>query len=170
MTMHENVSGTWKLVTSAAENVSSVWKQILSGYENVSGTWKRFFTVVTLSGEAIDDTVLDPSDATAALRVDADGNVYSITSGAGTVQLDSSTDWIRPTTLASVNFEVQATLNSGSLAGGTTGSWLTLDTDRAWSVAATAPGSQSANLTIEIRYASGPTLASNTYTLNATVL
>lgn len=125
---------------------------------------------VTLSGEAIDDIVSDPSDANAAVIVDADGNVYSLTGTAGTVQIDTTTDWVRPTTAVSALFEIRATLDSGSLSSGTVDTWLTLDNDRTWAVAADAPGSQSASLTLEIRYAGGATLTSNTYTLLAQVV
>lgn len=44
MTMHENVSGTWKNIVDAYENVSATWKRLLEGYENVGGVWKKFYT------------------------------------------------------------------------------------------------------------------------------
>jgi hypothetical protein len=124
--------------------------------------------VVTLSGGIVSDVVAAPDSAFAGLRIDADGNVYAVAS-SGTSQIDTATDWVRPTSVASGSFEVRATLNSGSVTG-TVGSWESLSTDRTWSVAAAAPGTQAANVTIEIRYGSGPVLASGTYDISAQVL
>jgi hypothetical protein len=125
--------------------------------------------VVTLSGEAVADSQPAPGTAAAGITIDADGKVYATTS-VGTSQIDTSADWVRPLTAASAAFEVRATLNSGTLAAGTVDTWLTLGSDRTWSVQALVLGSQSANLTLAIRYAGGPIRASSTYTLSAEVI
>lgn len=66
-------------------------------------------------------------------------------------------DWITPKGKAPGAYECRATLNSGSVATGTTGSWLALTSTRTWTVGV----SGSANLTIEIRLGS-TVLASGT--------
>ena len=128
-------------------------------------------TVVTVSGQTIayNDTAA-PWSAYAHLKVATDGNVYE---GEGTsatpsyVQIDTGTDWIRPTAANDGLYEVRATIISGSVTG-TTGSWLTLDTDRVWYVNETVDGSATtASFTIEIRYNGGAVLDSATYTLQA---
>lgn len=55
MTMHVNVSGTWKDINEAFVNVSGTNKRIISGWVNVSGTWKQFFAAeaVSLSGTPV---------------------------------------------------------------------------------------------------------------------
>jgi len=76
-------------------------------------------------------------------------------------------DWITPTSAASGAYEVKATLNSGALTTGTTGSWLALSSTREWTVE-TSIGVVDANLTIEIRRGS-TVLDSATVTLSAQV-
>jgi hypothetical protein len=70
-------------------------------------------------------------------------------------------------------FEVRATLNSGSLNAGVTGTWQALSTSRSWLAAASRTSlgvqSQSANLTIEIRPVGGSVQATCTVDLNASV-
>ena len=67
-------------------------------------------------------------------------------------------DWVSPKAFAPGAYECRATLNSGTLLTGTTGSWLALTSTRTWTCANTA----SANLTIEIRDASTTVVATGT--------
>jgi hypothetical protein len=116
--------------------------------------------MVTLSGQ----TIHDLAGSSAELTVDSDGNVYELTaSGGSAAQIDSATDWLRPA-IGMSNYYVRATINSGSLAAGTTGSWLQLNSDRTWAVSGSGAG---ADLTIEIAADAAGTiiLASNTYIL-----
>lgn len=105
-----------------------------------------------------------PTNCFCEISFDEDGQIYTATpnGGVGAVQ-----NWVTPIAAASGLFEVLFTLNSGSLAAGTVGTWLTLDSVRAVSVSAAAPGSQSANVTAEVRYNGGPPLDSATLTLLA---
>lgn len=111
---------------------------------------------------------LDPADARAGYRLLNTGSAESGT-GEGSISYSAiSGEWL--VSGSASGYDVRATLNSGSLDTGTTGSWLNLGTSRAWTVVVTEVGSQSANLTIEIRPAGGgATLASATVTLNCTV-
>lgn len=69
---------------------------------------------------------------------------------------------------AASDYECRATLTSGSLTTGTTGTWMSLSTSRQWQRDRAAFGSASATLTIEIRRASdGVVLDSATITLQA---
>jgi hypothetical protein len=58
--------------------------------------------------------------------------------------------WVTPQTGFSA-WEVRATLNSGALTSGTTGSWLNLGTSRVWECSGAAVSSGAAQLLIEIR-------------------
>ena len=112
-------------------------------------------------------TVIDPVDAHAGYRLTSGGDEES---GTGTTGVTYST--IAPWLLRGSNsdFEVRATLNSGSLSTGTTGSWLALTSTATWTVAQTVVGVKAANLTIEIRDATSlVVLASATVILSATV-
>lgn len=122
--------------------------------------------VVTLVGGTISDEVTSPTTCDVEYQLTNGGlEKYALTSG-GFVTLGS---WVIPTANAG-NYEVRATLNSGSLTSGTTGSWLALSTTRTWVRQRIAIGSSSANLTIEVRRASdGLVMASKTVDLTASV-
>lgn len=69
------------------------------------------------------------------------------------------------------NYEVRATVTSGSVTSGTTGSWLSCSTSRTWSVLNSAADNSTltAVMTVEIRLASsGVVQDSATITLEAT--
>jgi hypothetical protein len=83
--------------------------------------------------------------ASCTYSLENDGDIVH-GSGAGTDQ----GDWITPKESFS-NYEARATLTSGALSSGTTGSWLNLGTPRSWVCSVPGEGSQSATLTIEIR-------------------
>ena len=61
-----------------------------------------------------------------------------------------SRTFFRPSTNLA-NYEVRATLVSGALTSGTTGTFQALGVTRSWNVSVSAPGSANAVLTIEIR-------------------
>ncbi len=103
--------------------------------------------------------------ATSGIRIATDRDVDE-QQGSGTY-IDRS-DWLQSGGVAS-QYEVRATLNSGSLDAGsdTTGSYLALSSSREWYCESNG-GSQSASLTIDIRRSSSPSDAiSFTCTLNA---
>lgn len=110
---------------------------------------------------------LQPASVT--FNVNSNGSVEVATFGSGIID---SYDWITPTT-GSTSYFVRATLNSGSLSSGTTGTWLALTSDRNWAVQKleNSTGSQVANLTIAIASDSGGTniVVSATISLEATV-
>jgi hypothetical protein len=65
-------------------------------------------------------------------------------------------------------YYVRATVTSGAIDSGTTGTWLSLDTARSWAVS--DPGNSSATLLIEIASDSGGNniITSGSYTITAT--
>lgn len=110
---------------------------------------------------------ISPSSADAALTIDSDGFLYLIENGV-TTQLFQ---WCTP--VANTNlFEAFATLvdGSNSLTSGTLNTWLTLGTDRSWTLQQVGVGSRYSSINIGIRaIAAGEILASATYDLSATV-
>jgi hypothetical protein len=68
------------------------------------------------------------------------------------------------------NYEVKATLTSGTFTTGTAGSWLNLATEREWTARQTTVGTKTTTATFEIRKVGTTTiLATATITLTATV-
>lgn len=104
--------------------------------------------LITLTDQAVSEDTPGAA-ALAQYSVNASGAVQETTIGGGTATLES---WITPA-LGMSNYEVRATLNSGTLDSGTTATWLNCGTTRSWSCQRLSIGSQSANLTIEIRNA-----------------
>jgi hypothetical protein len=120
---------------------------------------------IQLSGVAVSST--GSGTQTATYTLESDGDVVTATTDGGSVDAG---DWIDPKASAPSDYEVQATLNAGTLTVGSsaTGSWLALTSDRSWSVRQTVIGvADTGDLTIEIRKGSGAVLASATVTLDA---
>lgn len=81
------------------------------------------------------------------LRVDNDGYVYA-TNAAGTYT--SRYKWLTGSGTGT-DYDVRATVTSGSVSSGTTGSWLDLASDQTWTRTGTAGNATSVVLTVEIR-------------------
>lgn len=106
---------------------------------------------------------------TASYSLENDGDIVTITD-AGTVD---EGNWVNPKAAAGSAYEVRATVNLGSVTGGSsaTGSWLSLGTTRTWFCTQTGTGTATATLTIEIRLAaSGAVLSTAEITIIASVL
>lgn len=69
-----------------------------------------------------------------------------------------------------LNYEARLTVVSGSFSGASTGVWLSVGSNRTWSVSRSSPGSTSASGTLEIRDAtSGTVFTNSTLTITAEV-
>lgn len=108
---------------------------------------------------------LDPNDAICYYRINSNGNVYGTNVG---IPFDLLEQWATPTSIAS-QYEVFATLNTGSLSGGTTGSWLSLGTTRDWWVERTTVGARVANMSMQVRKI-GTTTVLDTWTIEIEAL
>jgi hypothetical protein len=134
---------------------------------NFYGTSKAVFRLDANTYSDFGAMGILPAEVT--FYVNSNGSVQATTFNSGIVD---SYDWITPTT-GSTTYFVRATLNSGSLTSGTTGTWLALTSDRSWSVQRLEnnPGLQIANLTIAISSNSSGTniVASASISLQAEV-
>lgn len=108
-----------------------------------------------------------PSNASASYSLNSSGAGAGIgSSSAADAGTNANWTWL----LSGLNssYQVRATLISGTLSSGTTGSWLTLNTTRTWSV--TTGTFKSATLTIEVRRISDGVICDTaTVTLTASV-
>jgi hypothetical protein len=120
---------------------------------------------VQLSNRSISDTNVG-SPSVAGYSLTSTGKVTE-TIGVGSTTIG---DWILPNGAAGANYECRATVNSGAVTTGTTGTWLALSSTRAWTCQQFSVGAAEANLTIEIRSAiTTQVLASATVALSAVV-
>jgi hypothetical protein len=98
----------------------------------------------------------------------ANANYVLNASGAGSGSGVTGWTWLLSGTAAA--YEVFATLTSGTLSSGTTGSWLPLNVTRSWSRTRTGIGVSSAQVALQIRRVSdGLVLDNAQIVLNATV-
>ena len=127
--------------------------EINSVWIGASKVWER--ATVTVSGQQIEDFESQEGDsASAGVKFGVDGKVYERVGGNET-QIDSSTDWIRPTSAAGSNYEAKATATAGSdslsSSSDSLDSWLGLGSNRYWGLNATSVEYKSAVITIQIR-------------------
>ncbi|MFW6027791.1 MAG: hypothetical protein ACOC91_03190, partial [bacterium] len=121
---------------------------------------------ITLSGHSVSAVSINES-AAAILRIDDNGYMYSKKNNDPYVQIDSETDWIRPTSEAPGLYEVRYTDHSGDPINGTENSWYSLTSGAEFWINRTSPGKNSATFRLEIRRDGGPVLASGFYSLSA---
>lgn len=134
------------------------------------GSWGAASDDVSITGQSISQISSDPSDAYARYQLDSDGKVYKFTGTTAGTPTTYIEDWVDPNSSAS-NYECFATLTSGTLDTGTTGSWLALTSDRMWGIQQTSVGSKSATITVKIRKIGTTTdLTSALITFNAEVI
>jgi hypothetical protein len=104
----------------------------------------------TLSSFDVNHFTLNPTTATAGVRLRSTGQQDSRQGGVYTQEHV----WLQSGGVAG-DYQVRATVNSGALSSGTTGTWLALSTTREWFVQS-AGGFESATITLEIRLAVAP--------------
>lgn len=152
-------AGANRTVTSITVGDGGANRIIREVWVGDGGANRLVFAAINLLG-------LDPSQAIAAPGTAT--ATYTLTSG-GLEQATGLSDNTWMLAGSGGDYEARATLNSGALSSGTTGTWLSLGTTRAWSVTRSgAAGVSSANLTVEIRLASsGAVLATAPVVLTA---
>lgn len=101
------------------------------------------------------------SSTPVGFRMDSDGLVYAQEDSAGYVSIDT---W--RLSGASADYDVRATLTSGTFTTGSNNTWENLASDRTWTRGATINTSQTAVFTLEVRDAATLTvLGSATITI-----
>jgi len=124
--------------------------------------------VVNLTGGGgASDTVAAPGTAQATCQFESDGDIVSITTTSGTVDVG---DWVTPRAVAPGAYEILAHVNSGtSPTGSALDTWLALTSNRSWTLTQVGAGSKTVNMTISIRIG-GVTLSSGTFVITVTVI
>lgn len=134
----------------------------------LAGTPNESSTVISVTNQSVTDISGGLLSASVGYQINADAGVYTKVGIAGSYALVET--WCTPTTDAS-NFEVLATVTTGSLSSGTAGSWLALSSTRSWTRDASAGNSELCVFTVDIRrIGTGTILDSATITLTADAL
>lgn len=113
-----------------------------------------------IAADAVYETDLDFNTATYGIR--SNGTIdatYTSTNGGGSDGTTNNTNWVTPTSSASL-YEVRATKVSGDTpnAGSALNTWLACSTTRSWALYLTGAGRFDCVLTIEIRDAATQTV------------
>lgn len=124
--------------------------------------------VYRIDDATISDVAFAPSQAFASIVFRAGGTVdYIRNQQSDTIP---AYNWVTPTDWVNEQaHEIRCTVNSGAVSGDPTGSWRNMLADRSWNVVQDGVGTNTANLTIEIRQTGGSIVASGTVTLDAEV-
>lgn len=99
--------------------------------------------LITLTDQTYTVSTGGASAATVSYRLSTNGFAYDQDS-------TSLEQWCDPAAQAP-NYEVLATIVSGTLTSGTTGSWLALTSDRTWSKTVSPPSIGTCVFTVEVR-------------------
>lgn len=138
-----------RAITEVFYKDGATQRTIVEVWYGDAGTNRLVFSAggggVNIVGGTITHSVADPSDASTAYFLNSTGSEASLPAG------QVSNTWLL-SGIAS-DYEVRATLTSGSLTSGTTGTWLSLGTSRSWTRDRNTAGVSQAVMTIEIRNA-----------------
>lgn len=157
-------SGGNKVLTELYVGTSGGNKQVTEVWVGTSGGNKLVYTSETVSISNLSVTATGFPTQTATYTLESDGDVISTTTDFGS---SDQGDWITPKSAAPSDYQVRATVVSGSLSSGTTGSWLVLTSNRSWTRSRATEGVDTCVLTIEIRKGTGSVLSTATITLTA---
>lgn len=103
-----------------------------------------------LPGGEVTDVRIDPVNSTASISVNSSGTIV----GSGNAS-SFTHNWINGS-FNPADYEVMLTVVSGSTpSGAAVGSWLSLSSNRTWSLNQTSFGIKSGTYTIQIRHISG---------------
>ncbi len=130
---------------------------------------------IALTNRTVTDTETSPANALAGFRLGTDGKIYQAAqTGNSNYAEIAGVEWMDPENATEAdNYECFATLDSGTLSAGTTGSWLDLAADQTWERSRTVDvaGTTSGVITIQIRLkGTADILATGQITLNGTVV
>ena len=128
MTLKRKASGSFAdIATTLKRRLSGSWVDIEVIRRKASGAWVVAWRRINISNQWL---LSDKPDGTATCgyRLSASGVAYF----RSDVSYSTLETWLATGSAAS--YEARATVNTGSLTSGTTGSWLALSSSREWYV------------------------------------
>lgn len=136
-----------------------------SGAISIGSFYGTSTPVVSITNQTSYSSVVKPGTITDGYQLNSNGTAYDGENGTAYIV----EDWVTPTGAASA-YECYVTVTSGSLSGGTSGSWLALSSTRTWTVTRSSLGTKTCTFTVDIRKVGTTTvLDSATITLEAEV-
>lgn len=153
------------LTTQRKRKSGGAWVTLTTAKRRLSGAWVNLFESVVVNDATYSSLALSPDDSSITVSF----------TNTGLVQISqnsfpSVTQYTWLLSGAASDYQIRATLNSGTLTSGVTGSWLNFG--QSWNVTRTTNvvGTSTATITIEIRDVATSTVQdSGVITLNAVV-
>ena len=162
MTFKRNAAGVQTDIATKAERRSGgAWVPFDIVKRRLSGAWTVAWQRINITGTSVSNSV-GVGTAVAGFRLNTSGIAEEL------VRITYTTleTWLAFGTAS--NYECRATVVFGTLTSGTSGAWLSLGSSQEWSITQVGVGTNTCELTIEIRNASTlVVLDSATITLEA---
>lgn len=174
---HYNDGTAWRKVKEYHYNDGTAWRKAKEIWYNDGTAWRLAFKAETVSfnSRVISTSAASAGSTTATSQIQflANGTLQSVSSGTGltTTTTPYTDEWLKGSSNGTP-YEIFASIVSGTLTSGTTGSWLPLSANQIWikTISSTTTSSGSVVISFQIRDAATTTvLASNNITLSADV-
>jgi hypothetical protein len=133
-----------------------------SGTISISNFYGTSAVVIEFTDQSIADIAVVPDSALAGYEINSDGRVYAI-NGTSFIATEIE-QWATPTSVAN-QYEVYATLMSGTLTFGSLNTWLSLGTTRDWYIEQVSSGSSFTTVSFQVRKI-GTTTVLDTWTVD----
>lgn len=148
-----HTSGSFAAIQTVSAKDGGTWKTG-TAYVKDGGAWKPWLVGggggspggASITNQLQSRNTTTPTAATAQYVLNSSGQAQRIDDD-GTTNI--SGEWL--VSGAASDYEVRATVNSGSLTSGPTGSWESLGTTRTWTLTRASVGTSSCVLLVEIR-------------------
>lgn len=120
---------------------------LVSPFVGMAGTPVKVF----ISARTVENDNESPTGSVAAYTIANTGKAFqSQSTGGGSDEI--SGEWMQPQSVSdAANYECFVSVDSGSLDGGTTGSWMACNSGPTWSIIRVTTGIKTATITISIR-------------------
>jgi len=164
-----NDNGTWRKPTETWVNHNGTWTKAAEAWVNDNGTWRSVFGGIDFSNMTNSFTTTGLFNVSTHADFNTDGTV-TMTAAIGGAQARGS--WYTNGAFAGRgdDYEIRMDINSGvAESSDSTGTWLSLNTNRSWGVERSIVGTDTLNCTVTIRLANNSsTEKSETLIITAT--
>jgi hypothetical protein len=167
MTANVHNGGAWRTATGLYVHNGGAWRTVQNAYVYSGGAWREFFTAATFTAanESVTDTEIGIAP-TAGIKYNSDGTTTKVRTQMGDI---AGTNWISPSGAGSgTGRYVKATVTSGSLTSGTTGSYVEISTNPQWTRTRATPGTSACTIQFDFSFDGVNSVLTVSVTLTAT--
>ena len=149
MTLKRRTGGAWvDITTTLKRRTAGAWANLDIIRRRASGAWTVVWKRITITS-AYSYVTKSSGIATATYELRFDGTVWA---GIGSGTLSQTGTWLLSGTASA--YETRVTATSGTFTSGTVGTWLSLASNRSWTVQQGTSGANTVVFDVEIRNSS----------------